>query len=324
MRTFTAHTLRTVDMHCQTCGDALSPADNECPRCGTLPGQPAVLPGVSTYAVRGLGTAAAIAVGAATVLYLPGALFSLVGLRIARAAAEQADRDLLMGAAVAEVLLVLPYLIALLVAAVLVIVWTWRARKNIEAFPGAQPPLGAGWAIAGWLVPIANFVVPARVMASVARNSTWRRSTPLLVGVWWAAWLVFTVGDRIVSRNEEQRYARLTEWPRNDVEFGTYVHYYQDALGPRLIPVVAVLVAGFSFVVLIRRISAAQQDRIARAVPVWPAHPGWPHPGAVVPAPGAAPGHPAQPVTGVPPQVATAPSVTSPQVPPGAGGTIGA
>ncbi|TYB39253.1 DUF4328 domain-containing protein [Micromonospora sp. AP08] len=311
-------------MHCQTCGDAMSPADNLCPRCGTLPGQPAVLPGVSTYAVRGLGAAAAIAVGAATVLYLPSALFSLVGVHIARAAAEQADRDLLMGAAVAEVLLVLPYVIALLVAAVLVIVWTWRARKNIEAFPGAQPPLGPGWAIAGWLVPFANLVVPARVVAGVARNSTWRRSTPVLVGVWWAAWLVFTVGDRIVSRSEEQRYARLTEWPRNDVEFGTYVRYYQDSLGPRLIPVVAVLVAGFSLVVLIRRISAAQQDRIARAVPVWPAHPGWPRPGAVVPAPGAARGHPVPPVTGVPPQVAQDPSVTSPQVPQGSGGTIGA
>ncbi len=311
-------------MHCQTCGDAVSPADNACPRCGTLPGQPAVLPGVSTYAVRGLGTAAAVAVGAATVLYLPGALFPLIGVRIARAAAEQTDRDLLMGAAVAEVLLVLPYLVALLVAAILVIVWTWRARKNIEAFPGAQPALGPGWAIAGWLVPIANLVVPARVVASVARNSMWRRSTPVLVGVWWAAWLVFIVGDRIVSRSEEQRYAQLTEWPRNDVEFGTYVRFYQDALGPRLIPVVAVLVAGLSFVVLIRRISAAQQDRIARAVPVWPAHPGWPLPGAVLPAPGTASGHPTQPVTGVSPQVATAPSVTSPQVPPAPGGTIGA
>ncbi|KAB1914816.1 DUF4328 domain-containing protein [Micromonospora sp. AMSO31t] len=292
-------------MHCQTCGDALSPADNECPRCGTLPGQPAVLPGVSTYPVRGLGTAAAVAVGAATVLYLPGALFPLVGVRVARAAAEQADRDLLIGAAVGEGLLVLPYLVALLVAAVLVIVWTWRARKNIEAFPGAQPALGPGWAIAGWLVPIANFVVPARVVANVARNSLWRRNTTVLVGVWWAAWLVFTIGDRIVSQREEQRYARLTEWPRNDVEFGTYVRFYQDALGPRLIPV-------------------AQQDRIARAVPAWPVHPGWPLPGAVLPAPAAAPGYPAQPVTGVSPQVASAPSVTSPQVPPGPGGTIGA
>jgi hypothetical protein len=311
-------------MHCQTCGDATSPADNACPRCGTLPGQPAVLPGVSTYAVRGLGTAAAVAVGAATVLYLPGALFPLVGVRVARAAAERADRDLLLGAAVGEGLLVLPYLVALLVAAVLVIVWTWRARKNIEAFPGAQPALGPGWAIAGWLVPIANVVVPARVVAGVARNSTWRRNTSVLVGVWWAAWLVFTIGDRVVSRTEEQRYAGLTEWPRNDEEFGTYVRFYQDALGPRLIPVAAVLVAGISFVVLIRRISAAQQDRIARAVPVWPAHPGWPHPGVVVPAPGAAPGCPAQPVTAVPPQMTPAPSVTSPQIPPGAGGTIGA
>ncbi|MGR6317307.1 DUF4328 domain-containing protein [Micromonospora soli] len=306
-------------MPCQTCGDATSPAFNECQRCGTPLGQPAVSPGVPTYAVRGLGTAAAIAVGAASVLYLPSALFPVVGVRVARAAAEQADRDLLMGAAVAELLLVLPYLLAFLTAAVLVIIWTWRVRKNLEAFPGALPTMGPGWAIAGWLVPFANFVVPARVVANVARDSLWRRSTPGLVGLWWAAWLVFTFGERVVSRLDDQRYTRLTEWPRSDAEFQTYVRYYQDAIGPRLIPTAACLVAGVTLIVLIRRISAAQQDRIARAAPAWPVAPGWP--GAPA---GYAVGYPTQPVTGPSPQVASDPTVASPQVPPGAGGTIGA
>ncbi|MFI7216186.1 DUF4328 domain-containing protein [Micromonospora maritima] len=325
-------------MHCQTCGDVASPVDPDCQRCGTPFGQPPVLPGLPTYPVRGLGTAAAVAVGAATVLYLPGALFPLVGTRMARAAAEQGDRDLLMGAAVAELLLGLPYLLALLTAAVLVIIWTWRARKNIDAFPGALPSLGPGWAIAGWLVPFANFVVPARVVANIARDSLLRRTTPALVGVWWAAWLVFSVGDRLVSRGDDKRYSRLTEWPQNDVEYDSYVRYYQDALGGRLLLSVACLVAGISFVVLIRRVSAAQQDRLARAVPAWPGHPGWTGPAApvapasvgpvpaapapVAPVPAASAPDPAPPApAGAGPD---APSVTSPPPPPGPGGTIGA
>ncbi|GGR62548.1 hypothetical protein GCM10010169_01260 [Micromonospora fulviviridis] len=321
-------------MQCQTCGDATSPAYNECQRCATPLGLPAVLPGRPTYPVRGFGTAAAAAVGAATLLYLPGALFPLIGTRMARSAAAQRDGDLLLGAVVAEGLLALLYLVALLVAGVLVIIWTWRVRKNLDAFPGALPSLGPAWAIAGWLVPLANLVVPARVLANVARDSLWRRRTPPLVALWWAAWLLFLVADAAINKLDNDRYADLAETPRSPAQFAAYVDHYQRALGPRLVPALACLVAGVSFVVLVRRISAAQQDRIAKATPVWsgwPGHPGWPvqsgwpvqpgHPGWPA---GAVPAYPVQPVTGVSPQVVEDPSATSPQVPPVSGGTIGA
>ncbi|MEV4660591.1 DUF4328 domain-containing protein [Micromonospora echinofusca] len=270
-------------MRCQTCGDATSPAFNECQRCQTPLGQPAITPGVPTYSVRKLGKAAAVAVGAASLLYLPGGLFPVLGVRMARSAAERGDRDLLLGAAAVEVLLTLVFGLAVLTAAVLVIIWTWRVRTNLEAFPGALPTLSPAWAIAGWLVPFANIVVPARVVANVARDSLWRRTTPALVGLWWTAWLVFSGGGRIVAYLEEQRYSRLTQWPRSETEFGTYVRFYQEALGPRLVPLVACLVAGASFVVLIRRISHAQEERIAKATPLRPGHPG-----AVLPGPGPA------------------------------------
>ncbi|MEU0153690.1 DUF4328 domain-containing protein [Micromonospora fulviviridis] len=334
-----AHTFRTVAMQCQTCGDATSPAYNECQRCATPLGLPALLPGQPTYPVRGFGAAAAVAVGAATLLYLPGALFPLIGARMAQSAEARRDGDLLLGAVVAEGLLALLYLVALLVAGVLVIIWTWRVRKNLDAFPGALPSLGPAWAIAGWLVPLANLVVPARVLANVARDSLWRRRTPPLVVLWWAAWLVFLVADAAINKLDNDRYADLAETPRSRAQFAAYVDHYQQALGPRLVPALACLVAGVPFVVLIRRISAAQQDRIAKAAPVWsgwpghpahagwhahpawPGHPAWPAPGWPA---GAVPAYPVQPVTGVSPQVAGDPSATSPQVPPGSGGTIGA
>lgn len=308
-------------MRCQTCGEATSAAFNECQRCHTPLGQPAVTPGLPTYGVRGLGTATSVAVGAAVLLYLPGALFPLVGASVARTAAARHDRDLLLTAGLGEALLTLPYLLALLIAAVLMIIWTWRVRRNIEAFPGALPSLNSGWAIAGWLVPFANFVVPARVLANVARDSLWRSRTPALVGIWWTAWLVFNVADNAVARLENRRYAGLTELPRNDAEFATYVRYYEEILGPRLIPTLACVVAGVSLIVLIRRISAAQRDRLSRALPGWPARPGWLVPGAQVPP---APPASAQPVTGPSPQVAAAGSVASPPEVRPADGTIGA
>lgn len=351
-------------MRCQTCGDATSPAYDECQRCATPLGLPAVLPGRPTYAVRGFGLAAAVAVGVATLAYLPGALFPLVGMRVAQSAAARRDGDLLLGAVVAEGLFAVLHMVTFLVAGVLVIIWTWRVRRNLDAFPGALPSLGPAWAVAGWLVPFANLVVPARVLANVARDSLWRRRTPPLVALWWAAWLVLLFVDATVNKLDNDRYVELAETPRSRAEFTAYADHYRQALGPRLVPALVCLVAGVSFVVLIRRISAAQQDRLAKAAPAWPgwsAHPGWPghpgwpaspgwpgHPGSPAPPgwpahPGSpahpgwpgqpgSPGHPgwpggavpAQPVTGVSPQVAEDPSVTSPQVPPESGGTIGA
>lgn len=328
-------------MRCHTCGNETFPSDNECQICYTPHDQPAVTPGVPTYSVRGIGLAASIAVGATALLYLLVALFPLAGAALAGRARESQDPDVLFGAVLIEVALSLPFLLAYLTAAVLVIIWTWRARKNLDAFPGALPHLGAGWAIAGWLVPFANFVVPARVVANLARASLWKRFTPDLVLVWWVAWLVFSVGERVVSRRDEQAYARLPEQPRFDTEFRWYVDYYQEALGWHLIPLVACLVAAGSLIVLIRRISAAQQARIALAAPAWPAHPGWPVPGVplgyAAPAPpvtGPSPWPAADPA-GVPPLPATDraevpprsdvdPTVASPRVPPAAGGTIGA
>ncbi|MET8348871.1 DUF4328 domain-containing protein [Micromonospora sp. NPDC005206] len=302
-------------MRCQTCGDATPPDHNECQRCHTPLGQPAVTPGLPTYSVRGIGLAAGIAVGATAVLYLVAALASLVGLAMARQARADGDPDLLLAAVVVEALLALPMVAAYLTAAVLVIIWTWRARKNIEAFPGALPTLGAGWAIAGWLVPFANFVMPARVVANVARDSLWRRFTPDLVYVWWAAWLVFSVGERFVSRRDSQAYDRLPETPSTDADYQAYLDYYPDSLLRHAVPAVACVVAAVALIVLVRRISTMQEARIARGMPAWPTTAqGWPmSPTLRAPVPG-----------GPVPAVLPPATPVSPQEAPGAGGTIGA
>ncbi|MEV4820379.1 DUF4328 domain-containing protein [Micromonospora sp. NPDC049274] len=296
-------------MRCQTCGDATSTEHNDCQRCYTPLGQPAVTPGLPTYRVRGIGLAANVAVGATAVFYLVVSLSPLIGIVMARQAMANDDTDLLLGAAVVGGLLALPMVVAHLTAAVLVIIWTWRARKNTDAFPGALPTLGAGWAIAGWLVPFANFVVPARVVAGVARDSLWRRFTPTLVVVWWCAWLVFSVGGRLTSRADEKAYDRLPETPFTDAGYQAYVDYYGDSLLRNALPAVACAVSAVTLILLIHRISAAQEARIARAAPVWPTAPVWP--AQAWPAAPAVPAFPAAPAP-APAPAAPAPAPAQP------------
>ncbi|MEU0547371.1 DUF4328 domain-containing protein [Micromonospora sp. NPDC005979] len=298
-------------MRCQTCGDATSSEHNECPRCYTPLGQPAVTPGLATYRVRGIGLAASVAVGATAVLYLVVALSPLIGMALARRAMADDDPDLLLGVVIINVLVALIMAVVYLTAAVLVIIWTWRARKNTDAFPGALPTLGAGWAIAGWLVPFANFVVPARVVAGVARDSLWQRFTPTLVSVWWCSWLVFSVGERLSSRADDRAYAKLPETPFNDVGYQAYVDHYRDSLLRNALPALGCGVAAVTLILLIHRISAAQEARIARAAPAWPTAPVWP----------AQAWPPAPPVV---PAQSSSPTPVSPTEQPPSGGTIGA
>ncbi len=311
-------------MRCQTCGGETSPALNECSICRTPLGQPPVAPGVPTYPVGGFGRAVVAAVAVTAVLDILVALYPAVGAVLARRAAEAQDTDVLLGAVLLEVPFLLLFGAAYLTSAVLMIIWTWRARKNLEAFPGALPQLTSGWAIAGWLVPLANFVVPVRVVAGIARDSLWRSRTPVLVGVWWAAWLVFSLGERLAYLADSRAYERLPENPFNDIGYQAYVGYYQDALVRNLIPLAACLIAAATLIVLVRRVTAAQQARIALGAPAWPAPPGWP--GASAPY-----GWPAAPVplgplgvTGPSPQVVGPGSAVSPQAAGPAGGTIGA
>ncbi|NJP35745.1 DUF4328 domain-containing protein [Micromonospora thermarum] len=223
--------------------------------------------------MRGVGRAAAVAVGAATLAYLLSTLVLPVQAAISAEAGRQLDSDLLHTAQMLD-LAGAPYLVALVVAGVLVIIWTWRVRKNLEAFPGAGPAFAAGWAIAGWLVPFANFFMPYRVVANVARDTLWRLTTPWLVKLWWGAWLLFGLADGFVAGIIEEEWAALPAAPVTSADFDAYADHYISALGSYLIPTAACLAAGVSLIWLIIRISAAQEARIARTLPAGPILPG--------------------------------------------------
>ncbi|SCL35606.1 protein of unknown function [Micromonospora pallida] len=225
-------------MRCATCGGETSPRVSDCPVCGTPVGAPAVHPEVPTRSVRGVGLAASVAVGATTLCYLLGSLTALVGRSLAERAARTEDQDTLLIAGFVELAASVPYLLVYLTAVVLVIVWTYRVRQNLDAFPGSAPGLGAGWAIGGWLIPLVNFVVPYRVVADVTRASVWRPGTGRLVGVWWAAWLVFLVSERWAERVSAREFERLPEYPTIRSEFLQYADQYSAALNRSILPMV--------------------------------------------------------------------------------------
>jgi hypothetical protein len=74
-------------------------------------------------------------------------------------------------------------------AGVLWLVWQYQATRAVRAFR-LEPKTSPGWAVAWWLIPIANLFMPAVAMAEL-RRSTGRteasQGAGLVVG-WWLAY----------------------------------------------------------------------------------------------------------------------------------------
>jgi hypothetical protein len=68
------------------------------------------------------------------------------------------------------VTVVLLYLVGLVVTGVVFIVWQYRHARNAEALGGING-LRPGWAIGGWFIPVANFVLPALQLSQASQAS---------------------------------------------------------------------------------------------------------------------------------------------------------
>lgn len=119
----------------------------------------------------------------AQVLLAVAGIVSLVGMGLS-AAAGGAFRDAPAPANVANVqdhpaawllvtyLVVLGvYIATLLIAGVVFLVWVWRADAHAAAVSSRPRRYRRGWLIAGWFVPIANFVIPKQLV-----DDLWRRA----------------------------------------------------------------------------------------------------------------------------------------------------
>ena len=66
--------------------------------------------------------------------------------------------------------------VALLTSVILLVVWAYRARCNLDGIHGTRPRWSAGWTIAGWFVPAANLVLIPLTLLDLIRNSAGARA----------------------------------------------------------------------------------------------------------------------------------------------------
>jgi hypothetical protein len=108
---------------------------------------------------------------------------------------------------------------------VVFIVWQFRHARNAEALSGVSAGLGPGWAIGGWLIPCANYVLPGIQLFGASKAGDpglpprpaagWGRGSGLVVA-WAVTFGIAAAGsfvaaqnfpdDRAVSAFELQRY----------------------------------------------------------------------------------------------------------------------
>ncbi|HSA51799.1 MAG TPA: DUF4328 domain-containing protein [Yinghuangia sp.] len=204
--------------------------------------------------------------------------------------------------------------LASLATGIVFIVWFARARSNTEAWYGPSATMSKGWAIGGWFIPLANFVIP-----KIVAHDIWKRSDPqsAVPGgrsskalLWWW-WIIYTIAGLMFFGSVS---GRETE---EDLDNGdiTLSEYVDSAVASDTVAGVALLVqiaAAVLAILVVQRITTMQDQRMGLqpmpgmypgGVPA-PGGPGYP--GGGFGAPGM-PGMPPAPgAPGMPPAAASA------------------
>jgi len=210
----------------------------------------AVFEGHRTYRVRGVGVAAIVAVG------LPAAAIAVVTVLVWVLSVVGDDDGQAIPLERGLEIVGWVYAGGQVPALVLTIVWLWRARRNLDSFPGTRPLFSAGWAIGGWFFPIANLFVPGRLMANVARESVREWWVTAASIVWWCCFLAHLVADRVATIAAQASVDRD--------EYATWSEYYRSFAVGQTVAGVAAVLSVIAFGIAVTRISAAQEERIHR------------------------------------------------------------
>jgi len=127
---------------------------------------------------------------------------------------------------------------------VLLIIWMFRAAKNTELWNSQRARWTPGWAIGGWFIPVANFVIPFLVFAGI-----WRRSEPdspdraRLPFVVWFWWFLFVAGELAVRIDP-------TVTTKSALDARDSAH---------IVGFVLLAISAGMLIVVVRRLSATQQ-----------------------------------------------------------------
>ena len=108
-------------------------------------------------------------------------------------------------------LIALAELAILISTAVVFLMWFHRVYRNLPALGAAGLRFTPGWVVGYWFIPFANLVRPVQAAGEMFRgsdpalNETWgtawqRRPGSVLVGSWWAIWLISNIYDNFSMR----------------------------------------------------------------------------------------------------------------------------
>ncbi|MEU4605108.1 DUF4328 domain-containing protein [Kribbella sp. NPDC023972] len=119
------------------------------------------------------------------------------------------DADLNRADAIAKVTAV-PNVVISVAAAVVFVIWLWRARVNSEVFCQADHRRSHGWVLASWFCPGPNLWYPKQIvddvwLASDPKTPVYaddlrRFRTPALTAVWWVTWIGALAFDVVIRR----------------------------------------------------------------------------------------------------------------------------
>jgi hypothetical protein len=99
-------------------------------------------------------------------------------------------------------------LAVMVIAAVFVMVWAYRARANAEAYTTSEFRRSRGWAIGGWICPIVSLWFPLQVMKDIWSASDTDRpegfaikawAVTVVLPLWWTCFLGTSIVYRISS-----------------------------------------------------------------------------------------------------------------------------
>ena len=119
------------------------------------------------------------------------------------------DADLNRADSIAKII-AYPNVLVSVAAAVLFVIWLWRARVNSEVLCQADHRRSHGWVLASWFCPGPNFFYPKQIvddiwLASDPKTPVYaddlrRLRKPLLTKVWWYTWVGALVFDVVIRR----------------------------------------------------------------------------------------------------------------------------
>ena len=148
-----------------------------------------------------------------------------------------------------------------LAVAVCVMIWMWRAAKNLRLAGRTDTTWAPGWGIAGWFCPPCVFVIPWLMLQelwkgaspdSPAGPSGWRSTRAhRLIPVWW---VLYGLGGLVVAGLQLRRGFA--------VEIEDVAEFYDDAAWWTLASTAVTIAAGICFIVVVRGITARQRQLI--------------------------------------------------------------